>query len=375
MAEVPEIATCSNPGCDQPGTNKCSACKTTVYCCVSCQTADWLHHKEECPGHLRKVGEAHLAKAEGFHDGQNWVQTLRYAELAATKLKQLKDRRLEAVELINDALIYQFNSLQRLDRHREAMECIKECYTLWAMNHMRNSGSMQAALHLIQSCMHNNEYEDAERYARHAYFMIAEMTDNFIPISEQPRFLADGSYYLALALFSLARTGGIPPEGKQKAGEEAIALARKALEIHTQLHGTEDIKVAGDMSVLADALDHFNNVDDDEIPRLYLQSMAIISRVEGSSSVNVAVCQGNLGNAYVSRSRRAEAANDLDRCLSNLELALTHSREAVRIFRANNHMVSSDGVLRNIGRIEEKIRQVRIARAGAAEATTTATRG
>ena len=106
---------------------------------------------------------AHLAKAVGFNDQRNWVQTLRYAELAATKLKQLKDRRLETVQAISDALGCKFNALQRLDRHREALECIMECYTLWAMNHLRNPGSMRAALGLIQSCLHNEEYEDAEQ--------------------------------------------------------------------------------------------------------------------------------------------------------------------------------------------------------------------
>ena len=65
MAEVAEVKPCSNPGCDQPGTNQCSACKTTVYCCVICQTADWPKHKEECDGHLRQMGKANLAKAQG----------------------------------------------------------------------------------------------------------------------------------------------------------------------------------------------------------------------------------------------------------------------------------------------------------------------
>ena len=90
MAEVDVRKPCSNPGCDQPGTSSCSACKTTVYCCVVCQTADWPRHKEECPGHLRKMGMAHLKKAKVFYDERNWVQALRYADLAATKLKQLK---------------------------------------------------------------------------------------------------------------------------------------------------------------------------------------------------------------------------------------------------------------------------------------------
>ena len=376
MSEVvpAEVIPCSNPGCDQPGTNKCSACKTTVYCCVICQTADWSHHKEECPGHLRKVGQAHLVKARGFEQQQNWVQSLRYGELAATKLKQLKDRRLETVMAINNALIHKYNALQRLDRQKEAMKCIKECYTLWAMNHLRHPGSMNAALLLIQSCLHNNEYEDAERYARHAYFMIAEMTDNFIPSDERPWFLAQGSYWLARAILALAVTGGIPPEEKQKAGEEAIELARKAVEVHTQLSsGTENVDVAGAMSILADALDHFEDAGDDEVLRLHEQSNAIHGRLEGSSSVNVAVGENSLGIMYENRARRAEDVNDLDRCVGNLELALPHFREAARIFRVNNHVDKADQALRHVADIEEIIRQIEIDRAE--EEASAATRG
>ena len=364
---------CSNPLCGQPGTNKCSACKTTVYCSVICQTVDWTHHKEECPGHLRKLGMAQLAKAEGFQQQQNWVQTLRYGELAATKLKQLKDRHLETVQVIDAALTYKYNALQRLSRHREALECIKECYTLWAMNHMRNPGSMSAALSLIQSCIHNHEFEDAERYARHAYFMVAEMTDNFIPVDHQPFFLAEVSYYLASAIHHLTMAGGIPPEEKQKAGEEAIVLARKALEIYTHLEGTESEKVAMAMSALAQVLGYFNDVDDDEILRLLEQAIAIFSRVEGSSSMNVAASKANIGYAYMNSARRAENVNNLDRCMTTLELALSHFREAARIFRAINHVASADKVLRNVARIEEKIRQVGILRAVAT--ATAATRG
>ena len=367
MAEV-EVTTCSNPGCDQPGTKSCSACKTTFYCCVICQTADWAHHKEECDGHLRKVGMANLDKAKGFHRQQNWVQTLRFGELAATKLKQLKDRRLETVQLIDDALSCKFDALQVMARHREALECIKECYTLWAMNHLRNPGSMRAALALIESCLHNGEYEDAERYARHAYFMIVEMTDNFIPADQQPQFLADVSRLLAEAIYHLALTGGIPPEAKQKAGEEAIALARKALEINTQLHGTESVAVANAMSALADVLDYFNNVDDDEVLRLHEQANAITSQIQGRSFPNVATCEEKLGFAYLKRAKRAEIANDLDRELFNLELALIHFRESARIYRVINHVDTADHVLRIIAQIEERIRQIGLKVAAAAAA-------
>ena len=366
MADVAEVKSCSNPGCDQPGTNQCSACKTTVYCCVICQTADWAHHKEECDGHLRKVGIAHLTKALEFNRAHNWVQSLRYGDLSAVKLKQLKDRRLETVQLISNALTCKFNALNRLGRYREANECAKECYTLWAMNHMRNPGSMTAALGLIQSCIRNKEYEDAEHYARHAMFMINEMTDNFIPGDQRPRFLAEGSYYLAGAILGLTKAGGIPPEATKKAGEEAITLARQALEIHTQLYGTESAHVAAAMGLLADVLDQFNDVDDDEILRLLEQSIAIYRRLEGSSSVNVAVDEHKLGNAYNSRADRARAVNDLDRCVANLELALSHYREAARIYLANNHADNADISLHNIAQVEENIRWIEVARVAAA---------
>ena len=368
MAEVAEVATCSNLGCDQPGTKSCSACKTTVYCCVICQTADWTNHKEECDGHLRKVGKANIEKAKGFQRQQNWVQTLRYADLAATKLKQLKDRRLETVIVINGALEYKFNALNFMDRNREAKECAEERYTLWAMNQMRNPGSINAAFALIESCIHNGEYEDAEHYARHAMFMINEMTDNFIPSDQRPSFLAEGSYYLARAILGLSEAGGIPPEEKQKAGKEAIALARQALELHTQLCGAESAKVASDMGTLADILDYFNIVDDDEILRLHEQSIAIYCRVEGSSCVNVAAGENQFGVAYFIRANRARAANDLDRWLVNLELALPHYREAARIYRAINRLDTADETLGNIAQVEDQMRQIRIAKAAAVAA-------
>ena len=79
MAE--ELSCCSNSGYDQPGTKQCSACKEEVYCGPICQTADWQHHKEECPGHLRKMGMAHLDEASGFDKDNNHVQALRHAKL------------------------------------------------------------------------------------------------------------------------------------------------------------------------------------------------------------------------------------------------------------------------------------------------------
>ena len=67
MEDAVEFSACANPGCDQPGTHRCSAFKTTPYCGPICQTADWSHPKESCPGHLRKVGMANLEKAICFN--------------------------------------------------------------------------------------------------------------------------------------------------------------------------------------------------------------------------------------------------------------------------------------------------------------------
>ena len=364
------VTTCSNPGCDQPGTKQCSACKTTPYCGPICQTADWVHHKEECPGHLRKVGTAHLEKAKGFFRERNWVPSLRYADLALTKLKQLKDRRLETVEILDFAYSMKFDALQLMDRQKEALECAKERYTLWAMNHMRNPKMFTAAFALIESCIRNGEFEDAALYARTAYEMVFYDTDGIIPTDQRQKLLARGSYWLSRATYYLA-DAGIPPEEKQKAGEEAIALARKALEIDTELQGIESTHgVALDLTALADALEYFNNVDDDEVLRLREQANAIFSRLEGSSSLNVAVGEESLGNVYSRRAKRAHAANDLDRWIANLELALPHSHEAVRIYRVIEHVDAADRVLRQVAPVEECIRQLGIIRAGGAAAVT-----
>ena len=59
---------------------------------------------------MRKVGKINLEKATQFNREQNWSQALRYGEIAATKLKQLKDRRLETVQAIDKALGCKFNS-------------------------------------------------------------------------------------------------------------------------------------------------------------------------------------------------------------------------------------------------------------------------
>ena len=355
------MATCSNPGCDQPGINKCSACKTTPYCGPICQTADWPHHKEECPGHLRKIGMAQLEKAKGYHGQRIWPQTFRHADLAATKLKQLKER---PVEDIDEALRCKFDALSMMGRHREALECAKEWYCMYPTNHT-HSPAIRASFAVIESCMHNKEFFDAALYARTLWETITLSRDSHIPDNQREQFTARGALELARALWQLAANGGMPAEEQHEAGVEAIMLARRALEIHTQMHGIESEKVAGDVSTLAGILDHFNDVDDDEVPRLYEQAIAIYARVQGKLSSNVAVSENNLGAAYHKRAKRAQTANDLDRYVANLELALPHFREAVRIYRAINRVDKADQVASVVVKLEKELRQFVAIRAAA----------
>ena len=349
------METCANPGCDQPGTNKCSGCKTTPYCGPICQKAHWAIHKESCDGHLRKMGMSHFAKAKEFRREQNWSQALRYSDLTATKLKQLKDR---PVVDISEALACKCTALGFLGQYREQLECAKEWYCLWNTK-PTDVGAIDAAFALIQSCMRNKEYADAHLYASTLYEIINHKHDNNIPDDKRQRYIATGASFLSEASLRLAKDGGIPPEDKQKTGQEVIALARRALEMHTQLYGTEDDEVACDMLILAESLVYFNDVgDDEESIRLFEQSKAIFARIQGDSSLNVATAESNLGDAYYNRAVRARAANDLDREVRNLELALPHFRESARIYQVINFMDSANTAVRNAVIIEKRLQQI-----------------
>ena len=235
------------------------------------------------------------------------------------------------------------------------------------MNHMRNPRMFNAAFGLIRGCLHNKEFDDAILFARTAYEMVFYDTDGIIPADQRQELLARGSHWLARAIRSLAEEGRIPPGRKQLAGEEAIALARKALDIDTQLQGIESNRVAEDMDALANALRYFHDdVDDDEILRLYEQSITIFSRGQGSSSVNVAVVELNLGNAYICRAERAEAANDLNGSIANLKLAIQHIKKSTRIYRAINHVNKECDALQSVVQAEKYTRQIKIAAAAAA---------
>ena len=322
-----------------------------------------MHHKEECQGRLRKLGEAHLLKAEGFWRDQNFSQSLRFSELALTMLKKVKARNLEVIRIIDDAMVIKGNALKFMGQKKEVLECAQERYSLWAAGYMRHYGMLFAAFPLIESLILNKEYDQAHLIASTAYEMIINDTDNIIPESVRQGFLAQGSQLLGRSTYWLAESGGIPSGEKQKAGEEAIALVRKALEIDTQLHGTESDEVAGDLSSLASILAFFNDVDDDEILRLFEQSITVYGRVQGSLSPNVAASEINLAATYGQRAlRAARVANDLDLCVMNLELALTHYREAARIYRAINHVDAADRSAQRAAETEEELNQVRMAR-------------
>ena len=311
---------------------------------------------------------AHLQKAKGFYRDDNFVQTLRYSELALVKLKQLNDRPIEAMD---NALRYKFGALNYMDHNREALECAQERYCLYLTKHT-HPPAIKASFTLIESCLHNREFIDAELYARTTWETITLSRDSHIPDDQRQWFTARGAYYLASAMYTLAQNGDIPPEANQAVGQEAIALARNALEIETQLNGLENIEVATAMLLLATALTYFNNVDDDEVLRLYEQSIAIFARVEGSLSVNVATSEDNLGTMYHNKAKRARTANDLDRYVANLELALPHYREAVQIYRAINYVNKADETAQHIVEVEESLRRCTIARESAAAATAAA---
>ena len=242
MAEV-VVTTCSAPGCSESGTNKCSSCKITLYCCVACQTIDWPSHKDECQGHLLKMGQKHREKAREFQLEQNWPQSLRSSDLALIQLKKLKACPLEVILIMDGVMALRFNALNFLNRTKESMECAQERYSLWAAGHIRHAGMLNAAFGLMDGLIHNQEYEQAHLIAHTANEMIINDTDNIIPEDRRQYFLAKGAKYLAQAIFMMAMSGGIAPEAKEKVGEEAIPLARKALEIakkiDTQLYGTE----------------------------------------------------------------------------------------------------------------------------------------
>ena len=111
-------------------------------------------------------------------------------------------------------------------------------------------------------------------------------------------------------------------------------LARQALEIHTKVNRTSE-RVAEAMTALADIIGYFNDFDQDEVTRLYNEANVLFARFQGSSSYNVANRKFNLGIDF---GRRANRTMDAAHCKRNRELALSHYREANKIYKAIKHM-------------------------------------
>ena len=156
----------------------------------------------------------------------------------------------------------------------------------------------------------------------------------------------------------------------------AIALFRRALEIHTRLYGNENNKIANDMSALAEALIYFNDDDDDEeVLRLLEQSNSIYTRIFGTSSASVAICKKNLGTLYDRRAQRAQAANDLDSAHTNLQLSLISFSSGARIFMTTNRIDEADVMTRKAASVEEQLRRVEILRAAREVKTAATTKG
>ena len=362
-------------------------------------------HKEVCEGHLRKVGMSHLEKANIYHDQRNCPQILRHAELAATKLKQLKDRPITAID---EALKMKHNALNCtythplthsfmthsfmfrniilhvffnshfcficifvidlysssvvcstvMGRHREALECAKEWYCLYLTKHT-HPPAIIAAFALIESCLHNREFADASLYALTTWETITKDTTSHIPVGRRQWFVAEGASLLAKATLHLAHSGGIPLAEKPAAGLEAITLARRSLEIQTQLHGAESDQVGEIMITLANILDEFHDYDDEEVLRLHVRAKTIHGRVQGLLSPNVAAGEGNLGVMYQKRAHRAHNARDFDREMVNLELALPHFCEAVRIYRAISLIEPAETAEQKVIVVQERLHRAR----------------
>ena len=350
------MSICAYPGCDQFGSKLCALCLVECYCCDTCQKGAWTRHREVCIGHLRKKREyisSFLQRARGFKQANNHVEALRCAEMALTKLKKMKNRPLAIIELIDEASNLKGSALRALERRIDYLECVTENYALWANSFRRDLGHIDASFELICSLTHNKDYEQAHLIAGTVYEMTLYPTNNDIPEDQQQRYLAEASSYYARATYWLALAGGIPPEEKQKVGEETIAVARKALEIQSQLNGVDSCLSV--IHALADVLEYFNNDDGDEVPRLREQALAIDRRVNGISA-RVAFYEKELGDTYYSRAKRAD---NQDRRLLNLELALPHFHEAAQIYKAFSDVARANYVAHSAAEVEVNIRQIR----------------
>ena len=114
---------CSHPSCSQPGTKFCASCKTTGYCSAKCQTDDWPRHKESCEGRMHKMGKDYLLKVIRFCEARDWLQALRYCDLALSKLNLMTNPPTGDISVARG---YKFKSLEALGRYEESQEYIED---------------------------------------------------------------------------------------------------------------------------------------------------------------------------------------------------------------------------------------------------------
>ena len=114
-------------------------------------------------------------------------------------------------------------------RHVLANACAQERSQLWHMHiHTGYPGALAAMFTQIELSIITNVLDHAENNARIVQFLSSERT-NLLSDAHRPSHIAESSRLRALIILRKAQSGGIPPEGRQKAGEEAIMLAREAV--------------------------------------------------------------------------------------------------------------------------------------------------
>ena len=255
-----------------------------------------IYTQKTFPKSLREICEGHLKTAQVLHGQHNYVQALHHSELAVTKLKQLQEDRHVDGYMVDEVMKTNYNVLHSMGQHPKAVLFAKEWHILWLdlWSDDRNNTLLMHApdlllnspVALIESSIHNNDFVDAESFARGLWTTITSELHHF-PEDQRQAITSRGAYWLAQAAYYLSANDGVAPDEKEIVGDEVISLARTALEIDTQLFGIESEKVACDLALLARVLKYFNNVVDDEVLRMYekRRHVAVTARRrKGSSS-------------------------------------------------------------------------------------------
>ena len=171
--------------------------------------------------------------------------------------------------MVDKVMEVHYNLLTSVKQHQKALVCAKEWNSM--LNDRSNKNlNLAAIVALVESSIHNNEYVEAERIARGLWKTITSELHH-IPEDQRQPIVSRGAHWLAQAAYYLAVHDGVEAEEKELIGEEVISLARRALEIDTQLCGIESDKVAAHMTLVARVLKYFKRIVDDEVLRMYEQ--------------------------------------------------------------------------------------------------------